>query len=76
MFFFRCGLRSRSYIEDMVGKESMKKISELKPFHFLHFDLQIEETTVAILDLGQAPSVRTETSLLRRKSSNPRAPPS
>ena len=74
VFFFRCGLRSRSYIEDMVGKESMKKISELKPFHFLHFDLQTEESTVATLDLGPGQSALTDDEPVAPPESEPEGP--
>ena len=51
VFFYRCGLRSYSYVEEMVGKTVTGKIRNLQPYHFLHYDLESEATTVSVLRL-------------------------
>ena len=37
------------------ARNSMQKITKLKPYEFLHFDLQTERGTVATRDLGDLP---------------------
>lgn len=54
-FFFRCGLKSREYIADMVGKEVTRKIVTLPVWHFLHYNVETEETSVHVLRLGAQP---------------------
>jgi len=63
-FFFRCGLKSRDYIADMIGYEYVYPypsrkynltgycITTLPPYHFLHFNLETEEAEVGVLKLG------------------------
>jgi hypothetical protein len=64
VFFFRCGLKSREYISDLIGKDYVVKpsrsayntlkygITTLPPYHFLYFDLESEETEIGVLKLG------------------------
>lgn len=59
VFFFRCGLRSRAYVTEMIGKKEAQRVQELDPFHFLHYDLEREQTgEIATLDLGASPRLR------------------
>lgn len=63
-FFFRCGLKSREYIADLIGAEFVYPypapkynrtgycITTLPPFHFLHFNLEDETAEVGVLKLG------------------------
>jgi len=39
--FFKCGLQSRRYIEEMVGKEHLQHINSLEKYQFLFY--QVEE---------------------------------
>jgi len=55
VFLFRCGLKSREYITDMIGRESTKKIMALPLFHFLYFNVETEESSVHVLKLGVRP---------------------
>lgn len=54
-FFFRCGLKSREYIADMLGKDITRRIVTLPLFHFLHYNVETEETSVHVLKLGARP---------------------
>ena len=65
-FFFRCGLKSRDYIADMIGPEFVFPtaspkynktgycILTLPPFHALHFNLDDETAVIVTLKLGGA----------------------
>lgn len=55
-FFFRCGLKSREYIKDMIGQESVRQIMSLPQYHFLHYDVENEKSSVHVLKLGRAES--------------------
>lgn len=57
-FFFRCGLKSRSYLEDMIGKEAVAMIRRLPEYHFLYYNIETEEYLVRTLDLGGRPSIK------------------
>lgn len=52
VIFFKCGLKSREYIADMVGKEHVRAIMSLKPYQFLYYNLETEEAIPATLELG------------------------
>lgn len=63
-FFFRCGLKSRAYIADMIGKEFVFPtrnpkfnktgycLMTLPPFHALHFNLEDETAEIVTLKMG------------------------
>lgn len=63
-FFFRCGLKSRDYIADMIGHEYVYpyprpkynhtgySITTLPDYHCLHFDLTDETAEIVTLKLG------------------------
>jgi len=63
-FFFRCGLKSRDYIADMIGPEYVYNypsckynhtgyaVTTLPPYHALHFNLEDETTEIITLKLG------------------------
>ncbi len=51
VIFFRCGLKSREYISDMIGKEQMAKILSLQQYQFLYYNVDTEESRKAMLDL-------------------------
>jgi len=63
-FFFRCGLKSRDYIADMIGAEFVYPypspkynhtgytITTLPQYHCLHFNLDDETAEIIVLKLG------------------------
>ena len=51
VFFFKCGLRSRGYIEDMIGSKETEQILHLKRYRFLYFNVETEESEVRWLNL-------------------------
>ena len=51
VFFYKCGMRSYKYIEEMTSQQTVQRIRTLQPFHFLHKDLETEEETVGYLEL-------------------------
>lgn len=53
-FFFKCGLKSREYISDMVGKDMVRQIMTLPQYHFLHYSVEEEASSVHVLKLGGA----------------------
>lgn len=59
-FFFKCGLKSRDYIADMIGKENTRTIMRLEPFQFLHYNVQTEAATVHRLKLGVRQHIESE----------------
>lgn len=60
VFFFKCGLRSRNYIEDMIGRTWAEKIRELEPFNFLHYDLGTEKATISVLEIEKPKLIEKE----------------
>ena len=62
VFFFKCGLKSREYISDMIGKKECQLISQLERFHFLYYNLETEETEVDFLELEGRPHIVTASS--------------
>lgn len=68
-FFFKCGLKSRGYIEDMVGRDTVRKIMTLPLYHFLHYNVETEESSVMVLKLGGARAdVVTKEEEVKRKA--------
>ena len=51
-FFFRCGLKSREYIADMIGWQETRKIIRLPLYHFLYYNVDGEYSSEHYLDLG------------------------
>lgn len=70
-FFYRCGLKSRDYIADMIGAEYVFPypspkynktgycILTLPPFHALHFNLDDETAEIVTLKLGAREHIQT-----------------
>lgn len=70
-FFFRCGLKSRDYIADMIGAEFVfpypspkynktgYTITTLPPYHCLHFNLDDETAEICTLKLGAREHIAT-----------------
>ncbi len=70
-FFFRCGLKSRDYIADMIGPEFVYPypnpkynktgycVTTLPPFHALHFNLDDETAEIITLKLGGREHIAT-----------------
>lgn len=54
LFLFRIGLKSREYVADMIGKAETQKVIKLPIYHFLHYNVETEESTVHVLKLGRA----------------------
>ena len=51
-FLFRCGLKSRGYIADMIGWDDTRKLMRLPEYHFLHYNVETEDSSVHVLKLG------------------------
>lgn len=58
VIFFKCGLKSREYISDMIGKEHLKTIMSLDRYEFLYYNLETEESTIAHLQLGATTRIK------------------
>lgn len=56
-FFFRCGLKSKAYIADMVGNEVFSKVRSLPQYHFMLYDVESEEYSIHVLRLGVRPTL-------------------
>lgn len=56
-FFFKCGLKSRPYLEDLIGKEAVGMIRRLPQYHFLYYNIETEEYLVRTLNLGGRPGI-------------------
>jgi len=69
MMFFRCGLKSRDYIADMIGNDFVwprvnskynhtgYTITNLPEHAFLHFNLETEDSEIQKLELGARPHI-------------------
>lgn len=55
VFFFKCGLKSRGYIAELVGKEEALTVIRLPRYYFLHYDLEEEKSEVVKLKLMPTP---------------------
>lgn len=53
LFLFKIGLKSREYIADMIGWEETRKVIRLPPYHFLHYSVEEEKSSVYVLQLGR-----------------------
>lgn len=51
LFLFRTGLKSREYIADMIGWVDTKRVIQLPLYHFLHYNVETEESSVYVLKL-------------------------
>ena len=58
--FFKCGLKSREYISDLIGKEHLGTIMSLERFHFMYYNLETEESTIAHLQLGGTSRIKEQ----------------
>jgi len=70
-FFFRCGLQSREYIANMIGKEYVYQnikpqqnktgytLLTLPDYHFLYYNLKDETSEVGTLKLGGREHIKT-----------------
>jgi len=63
VIFFRCGLKSRKYIYDMLGKEESYFITRLPKYHFLHYSLEEENYGITTLVLGGGPKLVSDPEL-------------
>lgn len=58
IFFFKCGLTSRGYLNDMIGREKSDLIIGLKQYEFLHYDVDTSEFEITKLNLvGSSPQI-------------------
>jgi len=55
-FFFRCGLRSRAYLTQMIGKPMALKVENLPQYYFLHYRIGDTDGTIGTLELPQLES--------------------
>ena len=72
VFFYRCGLKSRDYIADMIGSEYVWErygtkynktgytLTSLPPWHAIHFDLEKEAAQIITLKMGAREHVETK----------------
>jgi len=72
VMFFRCGLKSRDYIADMIGQDYVRPVIKSRynstgytittlPEHaFLHFNLETEDAQISKLELGARSHIETE----------------
>ena len=67
VFFFKCGLKSRDYIKDMIGQGECQIITGLERFHFLYYDLEAEETEVATLELEGRQHIAAEKVVVQKE---------
>ena len=70
-FFFKCGLKSRQYVADLIGYEYVYPypspkynktgycVTTLPQYHFLHFNLEDETAEVGVLRLGAREHIAT-----------------
>lgn len=70
LFFYRCGLTSREYIGNMIGKEYIVPVQQplynktgytittLPPYHCFHFNLAQETAEVITLETGARPHIK------------------
>ena len=56
IFFFKCGLKSREYLADMIGKAETNRVMRLPKYSFLHYDVETEETSVHRLKIDGLPA--------------------
>jgi len=56
-FFFRCGLKSREYIADLTGWDTVRDIMSLPLYNFVYYNVETEEYGIRVLKLGTRPSV-------------------
>lgn len=52
MFLFRIGLKSRGYIADMIGWDDTRKLMRLPEYHFMHYNVETEGSSIHVLKLG------------------------
>jgi len=52
VFLFRIGLKSRGYIADMIGWDDTRTLMRLPLYHFMHYNVENEESSVHVLKLG------------------------
>ena len=72
-FLFKCGLKSREYIAEMIGKDRLRDIMRLAEYHFLYYDINTETSSVHFLTLG--PTERVEEARGEKPSKEPEAKP-
>jgi len=54
VFLFRIGLKSRGYIADMIGWDDTRILMKLPEFHFMHYNVETEGSSIHVLKLGGA----------------------
>ncbi len=54
IFFFKCGLKSRGYIEEMCGPGISGKVISLPRYHFIYYNLETEDVEERWLELETA----------------------
>ncbi|MBT9133056.1 MAG: hypothetical protein DDT33_01587 [Firmicutes bacterium] len=52
IIFFKCGLKSREYISDMIGWADTNKIRKLSKYSFLYYNVESEESSIHTLNMG------------------------
>ena len=56
VFLFKCGLKSREYLADMIGKPEANRVMKLPKYSFLHYNVETEETSVHRLKIDGLPA--------------------
>lgn len=56
-FLFRCGLKSKEYLADMIGWENFREMRRMDRYHFMEYDVETELSSINTLQLGPAQRV-------------------
>lgn len=50
-YLFQCGIQSRRYLSEMIGRHLAYKVERLPPYYFLHYYVGAQEGEVGTLEL-------------------------
>jgi len=56
-FFFKCGLKSREYISDMLGPDIGRRVRKLDQWNFLYYNVETEYEEIGYLELKGRPHI-------------------
>lgn len=51
VLLYKCGLKSREYLTDMLDATYSRQVMKLKPYHFLHYSVEDEHAACYTLEL-------------------------
>ena len=56
IFLFKCGLKSRGYLADMIGQAEANRVVRLPRYSFLYYNVETEESSVHRLRIEGLPA--------------------